>query len=104
MRTISPLAVRYEQTEDRQLNQVQRNIHEWLNVLAAYGPLWGNTLTQTFAAGQNLSLDHGLGRQPIGWMVWDARTAAAEIYRTAWDAKTISLTSVNAGSYTLRVF
>jgi hypothetical protein len=35
-------------------------------------------------------VQHGLGRRPIGWRFTD-KTSAGDVYRTAWDERTITL-------------
>ena len=44
-----------------------------------------------------LEIEHGLGRQPLGWFVVDQRSAGS-VFRDAWDSKVISLRSSDAGT------
>ena len=47
---------------------------------------------------------HGLGRRPRGWFVIDSTGAAPMLYRTAWDASSLTLQSGAASKVSFWVF
>ena len=56
----------------------------------------------TAAVGNNV-VRHGLGQVPRGWFPTDT-TAALALFRAAWDAETITLTSAAIGGYDLFIW
>ncbi len=104
MATTRPV-IRYEQTADRQVNQLQRNFQEALRAVLDAEWLFGTDVRDlTFTAGQTRSVDHGLGRVPKGFIVIDAQTAAPLLYQSNAGSYTVDITSTNAGTYSLRFY
>lgn len=50
------------------------------------------------------TVEHKLGRQPLGWLVVDAEGASPALYRTAWDSRTLTINSDAAATISLWVF
>lgn len=70
------------QTTDPQLNQVQQNIVRTLNPVFNTPLLGGNLLTQqSLNSGAN-SINHGLGRNLVGWLIVRQRAEA-----NIWDSQ-----------------
>lgn len=92
---------RYQQTGDRQVNQLQSDMRN-LSLSVTSQP-WANgteTDDTVFTVGQTLVLNHGLGRAPLGFFVIDCSGGYGAFYRTAQtgtlDNNTIQLRSQNA--------
>jgi len=69
------------QTEDRNINQLQRNIANALNPVLANPTVSGTIIENVeLAVGSNI-VDHKLGRKLQGWVIVRKR-AAADIYDT----------------------
>jgi hypothetical protein len=87
---------------DRLLNAAQDNIHTTLRDVVRFEELKGATIPGLVLTTTPQTIQHGLGRCPIGWRVTD-KTSSGDTYRTAWDERTISLRSA-AGSVACDVF
>lgn len=85
-------AFRKIKVNDRELEQVQQN------VLSAFGPLTkiailqGRQIDAVALTTTAVNVAHGLGRQPLGYIVTDLNKNAT-VFRTDWDANFISLQS-----------
>lgn len=91
------------QTESREVNQLQQNIAQVLNPISRNPITQGSLLTgQDLVTGSN-SINTGLNRMLQGWIVVDI-DAAATIYSTASDNKTLTLNSSAPCTVTLYVF
>lgn len=90
------------QTGDRLLNAVQDAILLPLRQVLDFEELKGASLVSLTLTTTPSTISHGLGRRPIGWRVTD-KTTSGDVYRTAWDERTISLRSA-AGSVTCDVW
>jgi hypothetical protein len=51
-----------------------------------------NAYVSSSLAVGDTTLEHGLGRTPVGWAIVD-RSAATDIYRTSWNATNLVLNS-----------
>jgi hypothetical protein len=90
------------QSDSAELNTMQsfisaafetvRNLLEKKSALTEYN--------LTIAAAGSIIVQHSLGRVPFGWNISD-RNSAATVYRSAWDANTI--TFVVSGALTFNV-
>lgn len=104
MATVRPV-LRYEQTEDRQVNQIQRNINEVFRTVMDPEWIFGHDVRElTFTAGQTRSINHGLGRAPRGFIVIDAQLNPALLSQSNGGVATVDITSVNAGIYAIRFY
>lgn len=95
-------APRRVQSTDRALNDVQDAVHHTLRDVVRFEELVGQRINDVVLTTTPLDIAHGLGRCPIGWRVVD-KTSAGDPYRTAWDARTISL-RVDAGVMTCDLY
>lgn len=97
MALVNKTALKFEQTEDRQINQLQRNVQAL--ALAVISQPWANGVASdnvTFTATQTQQINHKLGRAPVGFFPIDVQSGYGAFYRTALDDKTISIRSENA--------
>jgi hypothetical protein len=95
-----------EQTGSRQLDALQRLADTVARALNALPFSVGQaTDLLTFTAAQTQTLNHRLGRAPVGFLVLYAQAAAPALYfAAAPDALTARVTSANAGAYRLWFF
>src|SRR5678815_5697897 len=92
VRTKTPL--RREFTGERQIDQAQDHASDAHRVLNAtpFTPARGVHLkSKTLSAGKETVLMHGLGRAIVGWMITRSKRAAARVYETASDTKSLTL-------------
>lgn len=80
------------------------------NIVNAVGPLLTNPINYGIIlesiqldGSTPLTIDHLLGRQPLGWIVVD-KSAAGSPYRTAWDTRTITLHANSAVTLSIYIF
>jgi len=71
--------LRRVQTQDREVNQLQSNVAEVLDPIAALPVINGNILTNVALLAGDNSINHKLGMRLTGWIVIRQR-AAAEIF------------------------
>lgn len=105
MALTNKVAFKFEQTDDRQINQLQQNLQA-LAQSVTNSP-WANGTqidTVAFSAGQTQQLNHKLGRAPLGFFPIDVQGSYGAFYRTASDTKTISIRSQNACSAVFWVY
>jgi hypothetical protein len=81
---------RLVQTQDRQLNEIQSAIALPLRQVLEFEELKGAAAVGLTLSTTPTKVQHGLGRRPIGWRFTD-KTSAGDVYRTAWDERTITL-------------
>lgn len=91
------------QTQDRNTNQLQKNIAAalqplFINQLIGNG---ANIITQTLTAGAN-TINHGLGRLQIGWIPVD-QDAAANFFRAA-EFNTTSMILISSAPVTVSFY
>lgn len=83
--------------QDYELQKTIEYSQEFVSQLLALNFLKGNLITVSLSTTAT-PFSHGLGTTPQGFLVFD-KTSNADIWRTAWDDKTITLdatASVNA--------
>jgi hypothetical protein len=96
-----------QQTENQDLELAIQNVKKWAKVLEDNPLLDGNFIQAIEFAGGALTVDvnHGLGRQPRGWIITDfTALAGTAIVRDAWDTNTITFTASAACDLDLWVF
>lgn len=86
----------YEQSKTVQYTE------EWISQLKDIEFLSGNTL-QITVTNTATKFNHGLGVTPLGWIILD-KTANIDVWRTAWDDKSITLRSSASGTIKVWVF
>lgn len=79
---------------ERALNEAQDAIGETLRQVAYHEQLTGQAIQSVAVPSTGVSVSHGLGRTPLGWYVTD-RLDAGDVYRTGWDARTLTLRSAS---------
>lgn len=77
-------------TIDNASNMMQANVTNALNQIQQTPFFGGNTKTATITAGAPSVIAHGLGRQPVLWIVFD-KNANANVWRSSWDSSHITL-------------
>jgi hypothetical protein len=87
----------------RLLTQLVANIREAISPLLQHPESVCTYQTVELSAATPTILSHRLGVTPLGWEVVD-KDAAANIWRTAWDTKTITLIADNSCTIKLKVF
>ena len=90
------------QSSDYVTKQLQENIVNPLNSLKNNSLLNGRLITLTTSMGDN-TINHGMGKQPVGWAVVD-KTANINLYRTSWDSKKLVINASAIATITLWVF
>lgn len=78
------------QTNDPILNRIQANVSNAISQLI--GPFIGGNLLSSvkLTSGQANVVSHKLGRAPQVWVLCD-QSAGTSVWRTAWDANSITL-------------
>lgn len=92
-----------EHTGDRATDSIQRARNDIAGVLNNAAFLRGvSTGPVALSTSGNTTINHKLGRQPVGWLMTDitALTGSATLYRVSWDATSITFTMVGVGSCT----
>lgn len=87
-------------TDDRELDQVQSNIANVLTPISKAKIIDGAYVDVVLVSGTN-RVGHKLNRKPEGWVIGD-RDSAADVYRTAWDDRTVDL--VSSGDLSCRIW
>lgn len=101
----SKVALKFEQTADRQVNQLQENANAAGKALNRMPMLNGITTDSTvFTGGGTVQIFHRLGYVPKGWVCIDVITGDGTFRRTAWDSNSISIRSANACTAIFLVF
>jgi hypothetical protein len=97
------MALAIIQSQDRVLNQVQKNVQQALAPLLINPMIGGggNIVTQTLAVGPN-AINHGLDRLQLGWIPVD-QNAAASFYRSQPFSQT-TLTIVSSAVVTVSFY
>ena len=86
----------YEQSKTVQYTE------EWTQQFNSNPFIVGNILTITITATAT-AFNHGLSTTPQGWIILD-KTANVDVWRTAWDDKTITLQGSGSVSVKIWVF
>lgn len=90
------------QSNNRDLMQVQDAVDQVLKPVLTNQLLNGVLIPNLSLTTTPVKFSHLLGRQPLGWFLVDDISGAA-IYRTAWDARTISLRTTS-GTNTISIW
>lgn len=90
------LASTTEQTGDRQTLAMQRVMRDAQRAINSRGPSPVSPAAVTFTAGQQVSINHGLGRVPLEWAVSDVTGGYGVFQRISWDDKVVTIQSQNA--------
>jgi hypothetical protein len=86
----------YEQSKTVQYTE------EWISQFKETDFISGN-LIEVSVSTTATKFNHGLGVQPLGWMVLD-KTSGIDVWRTDWDDKTITLDATGSASIKVWVF
>jgi len=89
--------------ESRELDQVQQNIGLVLNQVTKLPFNDGTLVTNIILPAGSSRVNHKLSRQPLGFYIVDT-TAAATIYREAWDVNTITFNASAPVTISIVVF
>lgn len=89
-------------TQSKDLQFVQDNVNKALVQLQASPFIGGNLLTGISVGTSPTSINHGLGRQPVVWVICDQNTNTT-VSRTAWTATTLTLQAGSACTVSLWV-
>lgn len=82
---------------------MQTNVAQVIDPLSKLALLDGVLLTGISVTTSGVKINHKLSRQPIGWFVVD-KSAAGDIFRTAWDVNFITLQASSNTTINLWVF
>jgi hypothetical protein len=86
------------------LNRAQDAVDDVLRAIAACPLLDGVLLTDLdISSTVNTAVNHGLQRQPRGWIITDMPAFAA-FYRVAWDERSITLLASVDSTVSIWVF
>jgi len=86
----------------RILNTIQQNVGEKFNELDKVS-LLNNVLLKNVSVNTSATINHGLGREPVGYIVV-RKSANAQIWDTAITADSLTINSSAAITITLYVF
>jgi hypothetical protein len=94
-----PKPFRFEQTGDRQTNQLQDNIKAATNTLRGSPFGDGNLVKDIALTGTYIEVNHGLGRPHQGWIVCRLRSANWNfVFETSTTDATVTLASYDFGT------
>ena len=106
MANIRPLEV--QTTGNQDLELLMQNIKKWAKVLEDNPLLDGRALCCASTGAGTVTINHGLGRQPLGWIVTDRSPGAGPPFptleRISWDDKTIVINTSGICCFNLWVF
>lgn len=86
------------------LLQGANQVAEETNRATANSPLLNGRLVTGVAVGTIAAArNHGLGRTPQGWFIVD-KTIDVNVWRTAWDNRTITLDATSSATIAIYVF
>lgn len=97
------MALKRVVTTDRTLQAIQDNVDQALSLIQATPFQGGTLLTSVALQTGSTQIAHTLSRQPRGWVIVDIN-AAVTVYRTAWDAKFLTLQSSAGATASIWVF
>jgi hypothetical protein len=90
-------------TQNVDLDRVQDRVSDTFSQFISNPLLDGVFVSVEFTGAETKDINHLLARQPLGWFVTDT-TGAATIYRSAWNNRTLTLTSDAATIAKIYVF
>ena len=79
-------------SEDKDTQTIQINLKQYFQQFTDLTFLKGRAVNDIEVTTSTVVVDHKLGRQPIGWFIVD-KSASGDVWRTAWNDKTITLDS-----------
>ena len=82
---------------------VQDNVTNAFSTLSTMQILDGSLITNIKLSSGDNKVAHGLNRIPLGWIVVD-RSANANLYRSSWDDRNITINSSATSTIALWVF
>lgn len=89
--------------QDREVTALQDNLVLVVNQISKKTLIDGVHIKDVALVTGSNRINQTLGRQPEGWVVVD-RDGTATVYRTAWDANTITLVSSGTTTISIWVF
>lgn len=87
---------------DYELSKTVQYTEEWTQQFKNNPFIVGNVLTLSITATAT-AFNHGLSTTPQGWIILD-KTANVDVWRTAWDDKSITLRGSGSVSIKIWVF
>ena len=91
------------QSTIQELNRVQDNFIKWTRGIATLEILKGRLIQDISLTTGSNSIEHKLGRTPLGWIVVD-RDGTATVYKSSANSRTLELTSSGSVDISLWVF
>lgn len=88
---------------DLAVARVQEAARDSLQRVIDGGILKGRLVSGVAVGTTATAIAHGLGRRPMGWFVVDTN-AAADLHRTAWDDRTLTIISSVSATVSIWVF
>lgn len=88
---------------DPNLDRMQSFIKSYLQQFDDLSFLNGVFVNNVTVTTSSTSIDHKLGRQPIGWIITD-KNALADVYRVSWNDRVIILDSSATVTLNMWVF
>lgn len=85
------------------IEALQQQLEQVLNPIVRVAMLSGVQLTDVAVTTAGVQLEHGLGRQPLGWFITDLDTGV-HVWRTAWDKFTLTLDASGSATINLWVY
>lgn len=92
-----------EYLADRPQDAVQAKLAAVQTTLDNRGPPPVTVGPITFTAGQSVTINHKLQRQPVEWCAIDVVTGYGSFRRTAWDRLSVTIQSQNACTAYFRI-
>lgn len=96
-------AFRKINTNNWELDQVQTNVEQVLTPIATIPQNDGAAIRQVKLLTGINRIAQPLTRKPLGWYVTDKDTTA-DIYRSAWDSRTVTLVTDNDVTVDIWIF
>lgn len=91
------------QVSDLELGRLQDQIASVVNPLSRIEILDGVAIKDIAITTAAVNVEHGLNRQPLGWILID-NTADARVWRTDWNSNYISLDASGTSTISIWVF
>lgn len=91
------------QSADSTINRLQSQIEQSLNPVLKQAILDGVIINDIAITTAGVEIEHGLGRQPLGWALIDNQ-ADARIWRTAWTDRLLTLDASGTSTISIYVF
>jgi hypothetical protein len=88
--------------DDKEISRQFNYVELFLNQLSVLNFLRGS-LIEADVSTTAKAFNHKLNREPVGWIIFD-KTTNANVWRTDWDERTITLDSSATSSLKVWVF